>query len=85
MIEYDYEYKGIIYDYQCDGMDLIWETKYGKNIPVKNLNESYMKMIINMIECGDLRNSKAWIEIFKDVIVKKRFEKINKIKNNIKK
>lgn len=78
------EYKNRLYDYKFEGMNTIWETKDGKYIQLKDMKDSHIKNIINMITENRSRHSKAWIEILQDVVVKRRFEKIDKIKNIIK-
>lgn len=81
----DDPYKEIIRLYKKRGDNMEWEMKDGNMIKIKNMESSHVKNCINMMNRKPSNQTrKAWIEIFEDVIVKRRTQKINKIKENIK-
>ena len=82
---YNDSYRGILYEYNQCGDNLKWEMKDGTMIKIKNMETSHIKNCINMMSKKNPNGTKkAWIEIFENVIVKRRTQKINKIKENIK-
>lgn len=77
-------YDSILNEYKKYGDNLEWEMKDGTMIKIKNMETSHVKNCINMMNRKQINQSrKAWIKIFEDVIIKRRTNKINKIKNNI--
>jgi hypothetical protein len=84
----DFDYiiwSNIIFDYKKLGDNMEWEMKNKKSIKIKNMETSHVKNCINMMSGKEQNGTrKAWIVIFEDVLQKRRTNKINKIKTNIK-
>ena len=74
----------IINDYKRNGLDTIWTMKNGDEILLRDMEDSHVRNCKNMLLKMDQTGSRrAWIEIFSDVILKRRERKINKIKLRI--
>ena len=83
--DYNDSYSEILYEYKRYGDNLEWEMKDGTMIKIKNMETSHVKNCINMMSKKHMNGTRrAWVEIFEDVIVKRRSQKINKLKENIK-
>lgn len=77
-------YNLLINDYTHYGMDMCWTMKNGDDIELQNMEDSHIKNCINMLSKKVENGSrKAWIDIFRDVQLKRRINKINKIKLRI--
>lgn len=77
-------YDDVISEYKEFGMDMVWGMKDGKEIKIKNMETSHVKNCINMLNRKRENETRiAWIDIFTDVLMKRRENKLNKILNNI--
>lgn len=78
-------YNELMTDYYTYSMSLSWTMKNGEDIIISDMKDSHIKNCINMIKNKPDNGYRiAWIEIFNDVLLKRRKLKINKIKNNYK-
>lgn len=81
----DIIYQQIIRKYKIYGDKMKWEMKDGTMIKIKNMETSHIKNCINMMNRKSINDTRrAWIEIFEDVIIKRRSNKIDRIKKRIK-
>ena len=77
--------------YQTLGMDMVWTMRNFDEIKIKDMEDSHVYNCIHMLKKninknyfgGDKTHSHYWVEVFEDVILKRRIQKINKIKSNI--
>lgn len=77
-------YNEIINDYKTNGMKHIWTMKNGDEISLCDMKDSHVQNCKNMLlKLEQTSGRKAWIEIFSDVILRRRERKINKIKSRI--
>lgn len=77
-------YNEIMIDYNLLKMDMEWTMKNGDRIKLIDMKDSHIKNCINMLKKLEINYSRrAWIDIFCDVLLKRRFEKIEKIKIKI--
>jgi len=77
---YNYHLEG----YKQFGDEMNWTMKDGTDIMIKDMKDSHIKNTINMLRRKPNNGTRlAWIEIFEDVQLKRRFLKIDKIKSNI--
>ena len=81
-IEYD-----TIYDAYLDfGMELEWTMRDFTEIKLCDMTDEHIRGCINMLSKNKFKtNKQSWINVFQDVLMKRRTLKINKLKNNIKK
>jgi len=81
---YKFSYNIITQKHREEGQDISWEEDGGVYIKIKNMDDEYLNDTINMLK-GKPPNGyhEAWIDILEDVRIKRRFMKIEKIKNNI--
>ena len=80
-----YFYEDILEEYNEMGLEMTWVMKDGKEIMLKDMEDSHIKNCLNMLkrnEPNEIR--RGWIDIFEDVQIKRRCEKIEKIANEIK-
>jgi len=77
-------YDDLISEYKEIGNDMVWIMKDGTEIFIKNMETSHIKNCINMLKRTKKNETKlAWIDIFTDVLMKRRESKLNKILDNI--
>lgn len=81
-------YEIIIGEYQQDGDEMIWTMRNGDEIMVKDMVASHIKNCITMLVVAANADSSydartAWVEIFTDVLMKRRLLKLEKIKTVI--
>lgn len=77
-------YEVIIGMYKKQQFSMRWEMKDGKEILIKDMEDSHIRNCINMMKRNPLNDSRrAWIEIFTDVQIKRRKLKLDKIKNKL--
>ena len=77
-------YDELIDEYKEKGDNLLWSMKDGNLIKINNMTTKYITNCINMMKNKEQNDRiKAWIFIFEDVIIKRRINIINKIKNKI--
>lgn len=70
--------------YEHEGFEMRWRMKDGSWIRIKNMEDSHVKNCINMLRRNEpTETRKAWIEVFSDVIVKRRRLKLDKIMKKI--
>lgn len=77
--------------YQVLGMDMVWTMRDHNEIKLKDMDDSHVyncirmlnKNINKIIEPDIKTSSHYWVEVFEDVVLKRRLEKIKTIKNNI--
>ena len=74
----------ILKRYEQDGFNTEWRMKDGTIIKIKDMEDSHVRNSLNMLK----RNSpneirEAWIEVFTDVILKRRKLKLDKIKDKL--
>ena len=77
--------------YQTISMDMVWTTRNFDEIKLKDMEDSHIYKCINMLKKniskksfdGEKTNSEYWVDVFEDVVFKRRLEKIKTIKNNI--
>ena len=81
MDDYDYDY--IIDEYKLLGNNMKWTMKDGKKIPIKNMDSSHIKNCIIMIKNNKIHRRDAWINIFNNELMNRRYYKLNKILGNI--
>ena len=80
-----YFYEDILEEYNEMGLEMTWVMKDGNEIMLKDMEDSHIKNCLNMLkrnEPNEIR--RGWIDIFEDVQIKRRCEKIEKIANEIK-
>lgn len=78
-------YDIIIDEYNKYGMDYLWTKKDGTEIKLGDMETSHIKSCINMLNNSIFKKitTYAYIDIFEDVILKRRELKIKKILNNV--
>lgn len=77
--------------YQTIGMDMVWTMRNFDEIKIKDMEDSHVHNCIRMLKKniskgifgGKKTHSEYWVDIFEDVVLKRRTEKIKTIKNNI--
>jgi len=79
-------YLNMLREYKYSGNNVIWVHSDNTEIKIEDMDDSHIRNTINMLKRKPSKNSIriAWIHIFEDVLYKRRFNKINKITNNIK-
>ena len=77
-------YDSLMSEYETFGIHMIWEMKDGTDIEIKDMKTSHIQNCINMLHRNWENETKnAWIDIFNDVLIKRRGSKINKLLENI--
>lgn len=77
-------YEWIIHDYKAFGEGIAWTMKDGTDIFVKDMKESHIINSMNMLKRKAFNGTrKAWIEVFEDVLLRKRAKKVVKLIDNI--
>ena len=77
-------YAEIRFTYIELGMELEWTMREGDTIKIKDMNDSHIQKCLNMMRRKELNgNRKGWISVFEDVQIVRRKEKIDKLKNEI--
>lgn len=77
--------------YQTISMDMVWVMRNFDEIKLKDMEDSHIYNCIRMLKKniskksfgGEKTHSEYWVEVFEDVVLKRRLEKIKTIKNNI--
>ena len=81
----DRMYKDMMEGYKIDGENFMYMDHKHKGFKIINMDNNQIKNEMYLISnyfYFDIR-TKAWLEIFKDVLNKRRINKIKKIKSNI--
>ena len=79
-------YTSLLEDYKEAGNSLYWTMEDGVYIRIKNMDDEYLNHALKTLNIKRKHISgtrSAWIYIFEDVLMKRRINKINKIKKNI--
>ena len=86
---FESSYKWVKEEYVINGLDMKWTMKNGDKIKIKEMETDHIVNCIKMIKRNNryerYGSSKAWEEIFENVLLRRRIEIVNKIIKNIKK
>ena len=77
--------------YQTLGMDMVWMMRNFDEIKLKDMEDSHIYSCIRMLKKniskksfgGEKTYSEYWVDVFEDVVFKRRLQKIKTFKNNI--
>jgi hypothetical protein len=84
--ENDIVYNNLIKQYEFLNTDMIWNMKDYTKISISDMQNSHIQNCINMLKKKYPNSTReAWIDIFDDVLFKRRNLKLNKIYQIIKK
>ena len=79
-----FAYTSLKQKYRDEGDDIFWTMKDGTPIKIKNMDDRHVKNTANMLRRKPYNGSReAWIEILESEQLRRRFMKINKLKDNI--
>lgn len=78
----DYDY--LMDEYKYKGFDMVWTMRDQTDIMIKDMRDSHIRNCINMLRRNALTDTRrGWIDIFTDVIIKRRKLKLDKIKSKL--
>jgi hypothetical protein len=86
--ECDFDSDSLYDKYKKLGMNLIWTKRNFEEIKICDMTDEHIKNVIRMLNKKSIFNSiydttNEWLDIFADVLIKRRTIKLNKLKKNI--
>ena len=73
-------YNMVMSRYRMQGFDMKWDNKDGTYIKIKDMDDGEIRNSLKIMRSTNITDTKrAWIDIFADVIVKRRKFKLDKL------